>query len=164
MSSLNIPCWSQANCPYGSWDHLICVFLMALRVRPKLINSMFLPIKFPSSHNVSRGVFGGDPVSCRQSIQPQYSIFNQVNQHDSGNVLVWKDLIGALDSVFHCTNVSLNFRHMFIHPGTVQHGVPWTQWFKLLVCGYNIHTESTMRVKVDDCLQFVCHSCNLSVV
>ena len=70
---------------------------------------MFPPIEFPSGHDVSWGMFIGDPILCGHRIQPQYSIFNQVDQHDSWDILVWEDLIGALHSVFHSTDIPLNF-------------------------------------------------------
>ena len=165
MSSLNIPCWPQTNGPHGSWDHLICMLLMALCVSPKLHNSMFPPIKFPSSHDVSWGMFIGDPISCRQSIQPQNSIFNQVDQHDSGDILVWEDLVGgAPHSVFHSMDIPLNFWYVFICTSTVQHGIPRMQWLKLLICCYGIHAESAVGIKINDCLQLVCHGCDLSIV
>jgi hypothetical protein len=53
VSALLVPGWSQADCPYYSWAHVIAVFFMNLFIASKLKSDMFVVIKVLAREEVA---------------------------------------------------------------------------------------------------------------
>lgn len=88
----------------------------------------------------------------RECVQPEYGIFNEMNDEKSGKVGEWQHSVGASSTVLNGADVPLGVWDMFPSSTCVQAGVGRTQGLKIVVnqnCG---DMKTAVLVGVHYCL------------
>ena len=72
-------------------------------------------------------------IHGRECIEPEDRVLDKVNEDQSGDMLVWKNIVSGSGYVLDSPDAPLNVRYMLIVSGGVENRECGPEWLKLII-------------------------------
>ena len=99
----------------------------------------------------------------RQHVKPEYSRLDQMDKHDPWNATERKHTVCDAYMVLYCANVSLNLWNILICSTAIQTWEICSSRLKLRFGHDGCDVETTVFIKLDNCLELLDDGCCLTV-
>jgi hypothetical protein len=128
-AALQISTWSKRDGSLGASELAVTrmVFLMNLAILPDLQTQMLLVIECLTRHYSLGTQSFRYYALCSKKIQKLDHIQHNVDRHDLGDPLKWKDVLSGLKAFLHYPDSTLDLGHVLIGTGQVDHGSTWNR-------------------------------------
>ena len=150
MSTLGISGGPEANGAEGSLPHVVRVVLMGLSVGAKRDAGVMGVSQLATGEQVAWRVLCRDSISCRERIEPENGVLDQVDEHEARNAREWKHAVGASRAILDGPNVTFDVRDVFICSACLELRKHWTERFKFIITEDGGDPKTPMMVHPDD--------------
>jgi len=129
----------------GTVNHVVCMSFTSLHIGAEGGLCM-AHVDFAAGEDVSRRMYVGNAISSGECVEPENSVFDQVNEDKSGYSFEGKTCVDASGRILDDTYVTFDVGYVFPGGTCVQHWEPWANCLKFIVCQ---HRCNVMMIQIE---------------
>ena len=104
-----------------------------------------------------------DTIISWKGVEPKHSVFNHVNQHESGDIFEGHGAVSGTGAFFYGTDASFDVGDMLISSSCVEHWKMGTDGLEFMVSKDSGHRKSSLAIDFYDALGFLNNSGDVPV-